>query len=66
MNGNILLIVELSIIFVETVVLLFLIYHIKELRRSSILTHEQIKAMREAIYEIHEFVKELHHKESNR
>ena len=63
-HDDFILIVESAIIIVETIVLLFLIYHIRELRRSTVFAHEQIQAMRKAIDEMHTYVKELH-KETN-
>ncbi len=59
-NGSLIFIVEAIVIAVEIAVLLFLIYHIKELRKSTILAHEQIKVMREAIYETQNYIRELH------
>ena len=59
-HENFLLIVELTIIIIETIVLLFLIYHFRELRKRTIITHEEIKTMKEAISEMHTFVSEIH------
>ena len=61
---NYILIVETSIIIVEIIVIIFLVYHFRELRKRTILAHEEIKTMKEAITEMHTFVSEIH-KERN-
>jgi hypothetical protein len=60
LNQTLIFIVETIVIAVEIAVLLFLIYHIKELRKSTLLAHEQIKVMREAIFETQNYIQELH------
>lgn len=60
LHESLIFIVEAIVIAVEIVVLLFLIYHIRELRKSTIIAHEQIKVMREAIYETQNYIRELH------
>ena len=59
-HENFILIIEATIIIVETIVLIFLIYHFRELRKRTIMAHEEIKTMKEAISEIHIFVSEIH------
>lgn len=59
-HENIILVIEATIIIIETIVLVFLIYHFRELRRRTILAHEEIKTMKEAISDMHTFVSDIH------
>jgi hypothetical protein len=59
-HEDFILIIEATIIIVETIVLIFLIYHFRELRRRTILAHEEITTMKEAISDMHAFIRELH------
>jgi uncharacterized protein (UPF0305 family) len=59
-HENYILIIEATIIIVETIVLIFLIYHFRELRKRTILAHEEITTMKEAISDMHTFIQELH------
>jgi hypothetical protein len=59
-HPNILIIIESLIIGIETVVIIFLIYHTFELRKESKLTQEEINLIRLAISEIHVLISELH------
>ena len=59
-HENFILIIESTIIIIETIVLIFLIYHFRELRKRTIIAHEEIKTMKEAISEMHSFISEIH------
>lgn len=59
-HENFIFIIEAAIIVIETIVLIFLIYHFRELRKRTILAHEEITTMKEAISEMHTFIRELH------
>ena len=59
-HENIILIIEATIIIIETIVLIFLIYHFRELRKRTIITHEEIITMKEAISEMHTFISDIH------
>lgn len=63
-HENLILIIEATIIFVETIVLIFLIYHFRELRKRTIMAHTEIKTLKEAITEMHTFVEEIHKERS--
>ena len=58
-HENFILIVEATIIIVETTVLIFLLYHIRELHKRTVITHEEIKTIKKVISEMHNFVREL-------
>jgi hypothetical protein len=62
-HPNILIIIELFIIAIETVVIIFLIYHTFQLRKENKLTQEEINLTRVAISEIHILIAELHKKD---
>ena len=57
---NFILIIEATIIVVETTVLIFLLYHIRELHKRTIMAHEEIKTIKKVISEMHGFIRELH------
>jgi hypothetical protein len=59
-HEDVVFIVEATIIIIETIVLLFLIYHIRVLRTRTVLAHEEITAMKEAISDMKTYIKELH------
>jgi hypothetical protein len=59
-HPNVLFIIETLIIAIETVVIVFLIYHTLELRKDNKLTQEEINLTRVAISEIHLLIGELH------
>jgi len=59
-HENFILIIEATIIIIETIVMIFLIYHFRELRKRTILAHEEIKTMKETISEMHTFVSDIH------
>ena len=53
-------IIEAVIIVVETVVLIFLVYHFRELRKRTIMAHKEINTMKETISDMHTFIREIH------
>jgi len=60
LHENFILFIETSIIIVEIIVIIFLVYHFRELRKRTIMAHEEIKTMKEAISEMHTFISEIH------
>lgn len=59
-HEDLILIIEAAIIIIETIVLIFLIYHFRELRKRTIMAHEEIKITKEAISDMHKFLSKIH------
>ena len=57
---NFILFIQATIIVVETTVLIFLIYHIRELHKRTKIVQTEIKTINEAVSELHSCNHELH------
>ena len=57
---NFISIIQATIIVVETIVLIFLLYHIRELHKRTKSAHEEIQTMNKVISEIQCFMPEVH------